>query len=51
MTGILCSTIRYVVMAWERFFFSIYVLISAPLVLVGVLFLLNWLRRVELRTL
>jgi hypothetical protein len=39
----------YVVWAWGRFHWSAYVLISGPLCLVGVLFLLNWLRRAELR--
>mgnify|MGYP001813850633 CR=1 FL=1 len=41
----------YVVMAWGRFPLLTYVVISGPLLLVGVLFLLNWLHRVELRTL
>ena len=39
----------YVVMAWGRFPFGTYLVISGPLLLVGVLFLLNWLRRDELR--
>jgi hypothetical protein len=41
----------YVVMAWGRFPLLTYVVISGPLLLVGVLFLLNWLHRTELRTL
>lgn len=41
--------LAYVVMAWGRFHFSTYVVISGPLCLVGVLFLLNWRHRVEER--
>ena len=39
----------YVVMAWGRFPWSTYVLISSPLCIVGILFLVNWLRRADLR--
>ena len=40
----------YVIMAWDRFPLSTYLLISGPLLVVGVLFLLNWILRDELRT-
>lgn len=39
----------YVVWTWGRFPFGTYLAISGPLLLVGVLFLLNWRRRDELR--
>jgi hypothetical protein len=41
--------LAYLVMAWGRFHWSAYVMISGPLCVVGILFLLNWLHRVELR--
>ena len=34
--------VLYLVLAWGRFPWSIYLIISGPLVLIGVLFLLNW---------
>ena len=40
----------YVVWAWGRFHWSAYLVISGPLVLVGVLFLFNWIYRAQLRT-
>jgi len=40
----------YLVMFWGRFHWSAYLLISGPLFLVGVLFLINWLYRAALRT-
>jgi hypothetical protein len=42
--------VLYLVMAWGRLHWSAYLLISGPLFLVGVLFLINWLYRAELRT-
>jgi hypothetical protein len=42
--------LAYLVMAWGRFHWSAYVMITGPLCVVGILFLLNWLHRVELRT-
>jgi len=39
----------YVVWTWGRFPFGAYLAISRPLLLLGVLFLLNWRRRDELR--
>jgi len=39
----------YVVWAWGRFHWSAYLGISGPLVLVGVLFLFNWIEREQLR--
>lgn len=39
----------YIVMTWERANWSAYLLISGPLFLVGVLFLVNWRYRRELR--
>jgi hypothetical protein len=40
----------YVVWAWGRFPLGAYLSISGPLVLVGVLFLFNWIYRAQLRT-
>ena len=40
----------YVVSAWGRFPLGAYLSISGPLVLVGVLFLFNWIYRAQLRT-
>jgi hypothetical protein len=40
----------YVVWAWGRFPLITYLSISGPLVLVGVLFLFNWIHRAQLRT-
>ena len=42
--------VLYPVMFWGRFPWSVYLVISGPLFLIGVLFLLNWLCRRELRT-
>jgi len=39
----------YLVMSWERVHWSAYWGISGPLVLLGVLFMLNWKYRKELR--
>ena len=39
----------YIVMAWGRFPWLTYLLISGPLFLVGILFLLNWRHKAELR--
>jgi hypothetical protein len=41
--------VLYVVWAWGRFDWSAYLAISGPLVLVGVLFLFNWIYRAQLR--
>jgi hypothetical protein len=41
--------ILYVIWAWGRFNWSVYLVISGPLVLVGVLFLINWIYRAQLR--
>ena len=41
--------VLYLVMAWGRFHWSAYLTISGPLFLVGLLFLINWLYRSELR--
>ena len=38
----------YIFMAWGRFHWSAYAVISGPLFLIGVLFLLNWVYRAEL---
>ena len=37
----------YVVSAWGRFDWSAYLLISGPLIVVGVLFLFNWIYRAQ----
>ena len=42
--------VLYLVLAWGRLHWSAYLVISGPLFLVGVLFLINWLYRAELRT-
>lgn len=39
----------YLVWAWGRFHWSVYVVICGPLLLLGVLFLVNWIYRAELR--
>ena len=39
----------YVIWAWGRFDWSAYAVISGPLLLVGILFLLNWKYRVQIR--
>ena len=41
--------VLYVVWAWGQFDWSVYLVISGPLVLVGVLFLFNWIYRAQLR--
>jgi hypothetical protein len=41
--------VLYLVWSWGRFPWSVYVVMSGSLVLVGVLFLLNWVYRRELR--
>ncbi|MGE5550357.1 MAG: hypothetical protein ACM3ZC_07480 [Bacteroidota bacterium] len=40
----------YLVWAWGRFDWRAYLVISGPLALIGVLFLFNWIYRVQLRT-
>ena len=40
----------YLVWAWGRFTWITYLAMSGPLFLVGVLFLVNWLYRIELRS-
>ena len=40
----------YLVWSWGRFQWSAYLVISGPLVLLGVLFLFNWIYRAQLRT-
>ena len=42
--------VLYLAMSWGRLHWSAYLVISGPLFLVGVLFLINWLYRAELRT-
>jgi len=42
--------VLYVVMSWGRFPWITYMDMSGPLVIVGVLFLLNWIYRAQLRT-
>jgi glucose-6-phosphate-specific signal transduction histidine kinase len=41
--------VLYVIIAWGRFHWSAYAVISGPLVLLGVLFLFNWINREQLR--
>jgi hypothetical protein len=45
----LVLAVFYVVWMWGRLHWSAYFGISGPLVLMGVLFLLNWIYRAELR--
>ncbi|NQT35514.1 hypothetical protein HQ587_10010 [bacterium] len=40
----------YLIWTWGRFPLVAYLAISGPLILVGILFLLNWIYRAELRT-
>ena len=40
--------VLYVILAWGRFHWSAYAVISGPLVLLGVLFLFNWIHREQL---
>ena len=40
----------YLVSSWGRLHWSAYLAISGPLVLLGVLFLVNWIYRAQLRT-
>jgi len=42
--------VLYLAMFWGQFDWSAYLAISGPLLLVGVLFLINWLYRARLRT-
>jgi hypothetical protein len=42
--------VLYVVWAWGRFHWSASAAISGPLILVGILFLFNWIYRAQLRT-
>ena len=39
----------YLVMAWGKVHWAAFVFISGPLALIGILFLLNWIHRAELR--
>jgi hypothetical protein len=41
--------VAYIVMAWGKFEWLTYLLISGPLFLMGALFLVNWLLRKQLR--
>ena len=42
--------IYYIVAAWGKFVLSVYFLISGPLFLVGILFLINWFYKAEIKT-
>jgi hypothetical protein len=44
-----CLGIFYIGAAWGRFHWSVYITISGPLFLIGILFLINWLYRDEIR--
>jgi drug/metabolite transporter (DMT)-like permease len=39
----------YIVWAWGRFNISVYFLMAGPLIIIGILFLLNWKYRADLR--
>jgi len=41
--------ILYIVWGWGRFALSVYFFIAGPLFLLGILFLVNWIYRAELR--
>ena len=43
------AALSYLVLSWGRLHWSAYLGISGPLVLLGILFMLNWIYRVELR--
>ena len=40
----------YMVMSWGQFHWTVYLSISAPLFLIGALFIVNWLYRAEIHT-
>ena len=42
--------ILYVILAWGRFPFSVFLIIAGSLVLTGALFMLNWLLRTQFRS-
>jgi hypothetical protein len=42
--------ISYTVMAWGKFVLSVYFLISGPMFLIGILFLINWFYKDEIKT-
>lgn len=42
--------IYYIVAAWGKFVLSVYFLISGPLFLIGILFLINWFYKAEIKT-
>ena len=46
----IASALFYLVWFWGRFHWSAYLGISGPLVLLGLLFLFNWIYRAQLRT-
>ncbi len=46
----IASALFYLVWSWGRFHWSAYLGISGPLVLLGLLFLFNWIYRAQLRT-
>jgi hypothetical protein len=41
--------VLYIVMFWGRFNWDVYLMMSGPLFLMGLLFLINWLYRKEIR--
>jgi hypothetical protein len=41
--------VAYLVMAWGRFHWSVYALISGPIFLIGALFVVDWVYRTKLR--
>lgn len=41
--------VLYMVTAWGRFVWTVYLSIPAPLFLIGALFIVNWIYRAELR--
>lgn len=50
--GVLFITfgIYYIVAAWGKFVLSVYFLISGPLFLIGILFLISWFYKTEIKT-
>ncbi|MGO9482565.1 MAG: hypothetical protein ACLP05_12405 [Candidatus Kryptoniota bacterium] len=46
----LILAVSYVVMAWRRFPLSVYFVVAGPMVLISILFFVNWKYRTEVHT-
>lgn len=45
--GFTALGVLYIILAWGRFPLSVFFVISGPLLIIGILFLLNWLYRAD----